>query len=164
MRVGRHVLTPITVIRKWDGTSWLVWIVTDATVPSIGDAAWGGYMAGIIDTTRPGHRRRGPVAGRLRYLLIVSPKSIGTPPARVEDDRRRGAERDENAVGWAVRDRGDVRRRPEYEAATYCVGWRSPPTAAVTVSAREARVGGAVPEFQAHHGAALQRLRHEPGV
>ena len=39
------------MIRKWDGTSWLVWIVTDATVPSIGDAAWGGYMAGIIDTT-----------------------------------------------------------------------------------------------------------------
>ena len=63
--VGRHVLTPITVIRKWDGTSWLVWIVTDATVPSIGDAAWGGYMAGIIDTTKGwGHRRHGPVAGR----------------------------------------------------------------------------------------------------
>jgi hypothetical protein len=68
---------PLTVVRKWDGTSWLVWLVTDATIPTIGDAAWGGYMAGIIDTTRPGSIGGGdPSQAGLRYLLIVSPKSI----------------------------------------------------------------------------------------
>jgi hypothetical protein len=68
---------PLTVVRKWDGTSWLVWLVTDATIPTIGDAAWGGYMAGIIDTTRPGSIGGGDSSqAGLRYLLIVSPKSI----------------------------------------------------------------------------------------
>ena len=67
---------PLTVVRKWNGTSWLVWLVTDATIPTIGDAAWGGYMAGIIDTTRVGSiGGTDPSQAGLRYLLIVSPKS-----------------------------------------------------------------------------------------
>ena len=113
---------PITVIRKWDGTSWLVWIVTDATVPSIGDAAWGGYMAGIIDTTRPGSIGGGdPSQAGLRYLLIVSPKSIEYATGKrwkTTDDAGPNATKtlwDGLSATEAMYAAGSA-----YEAATYC--------------------------------------------
>ena len=113
---------PITVIRKWDGTSWLVWIVTDATVPSIGDAAWGGYMAGIIDTTRVGSiGGTDPSQAGLRYLLIVSPKSIEYTTGKrwkTSDDAGPAATAtlwDGLAATEAMFAAGSA-----YEAATYC--------------------------------------------
>ena len=113
---------PITVIRKWDGTSWLVWIVTDATVPSIGDAAWGGYMAGIIDTTRVGSiGGTDPSQAGLRYLLIVSPKSIEYTTGKkwkTTDDAGPAATAtlwDGLAATEAMYAAGSA-----YEAATYC--------------------------------------------
>ncbi len=119
---------PITVIRKWDGTSWLVWIVTDATVPSIGDAAWGGYMAGIIDTTRVGSiGGTDPSQAGLRYLLIVSPKSIEFTTGKkwkTTDDAGPNATKtlwDGLSATEAMFAAG-----PEYEAATYCRGLAFP--------------------------------------
>ena len=119
---------PITVIRKWDGTSWLVWIVTDATVPSIGDAAWGGYMAGIIDTTRVGSiGGTDPSQVGLRYLLIVSPKSIEFTTGKkwkTTDDAGPNATKtlwDGLSATEAMFAAG-----PEYEAATYCRGLAFP--------------------------------------
>jgi len=113
---------PITVVRKWNGTSWLVWLVTDAVVPAIGEAAWGGYMAGIIDTTRVGSIGVGdPSQVGLRYLLIVSPKSIEYTTGKkwkTSDDAGPAA----TATLWdglsateAMYAAGSA-----YEAATYC--------------------------------------------
>ena len=113
---------PLTVVRKWDGTSWLVWLVTDATIPTIGDAAWGGYMAGIIDTTRPGSIGGGdPSQAGLRYLLIVSPKSIEFTTGKkwkTSDDAGPNATAtlwDGLAATEAMFAAGSA-----YEAATYC--------------------------------------------
>ena len=113
---------PVTVLRKWDGTSWLVWLVTDATIPAIGSAAWGGYMAGIIDTTRPGSiGGTDPSQAGLRYLLIVSPKSIEFAPGKkwkTSDDAGPTATQtlwDGLAATEAMFAAGSA-----YEAATYC--------------------------------------------
>lgn len=113
---------PLTVVRKWDGTSWLVWLVTDATIPTIGDAAWGGYMAGIIDTTRVGSIGGGdPSQAGLRYLLIVSPKSIEFTTGKkwkTSDDAGPAATAtlwDGLAATEAMYAAGSA-----YEAATYC--------------------------------------------
>ena len=113
---------PLTVVRKWNGTSWLVWLVTDATIPTIGDAAWGGYYAGIIDTTRPGSIGGGdPSQAGLRYLLIVSPKSIEYTTGKrwkTSDDAGPAATKtlwDGLAATEAMFAAGSA-----YEAATYC--------------------------------------------
>lgn len=119
---------PITVIRKWDGTSWLVWIVTDATVPSIGDAAWGGYMAGIIDTTRVGSID-GTDASQvgLRYLLIVSPKSIEyTTGKRWKTTEDAGPNATKTLWDGLSATEAMFAAGPEYEAATYCRGLAFP--------------------------------------
>ena len=119
---------PITVIRKWDGTSWLVWIVTDATVPSIGDAAWGGYMAGIIDTTRAGVIGEGdPSQAGLRYLLIVSPKSIEyTTGKRWKTTDDAGPNATKTLWDGLSATEAMFAAGPEYEAATYCRGLAFP--------------------------------------
>ena len=113
---------PLTVVRKWDGTSWLVWLVTDATIPTIGDAAWGGYYAGIIDTTRVGSiGGTDPSQAGLRYLLIVSPKSIEYTSGKrwkTSDDAGPAATAtlwDGLAATEAMYAAGSA-----YEAATYC--------------------------------------------
>ena len=119
---------PITVIRKWDGTSWLVWIVTDATVPSIGDAAWGGYMAGIIDTTRVGSiGGTDPSQAGLRYLLIVSPKSIEyTTGKRWKTTDDAGPNATKTRWDGLSATEAMFAAGPEYEAATYCRGLAFP--------------------------------------
>ena len=119
---------PLTVIRKWDGTSWLVWIVTDATVPSIGDAAWGGYMAGIIDTTRAGVIGEGdPSQAGLRYLLIVSPKSIEyTTGKRWKTTDDAGPNATKTLWDGLSATEAMFAAGPEYEAATYCRGLAFP--------------------------------------
>ena len=119
---------PITVIRKWDGTSWLVWIVTDATVPSIGDAAWGGYMAGIIDTTRAGViGGTDPSQVGLRYLLIVSPKSIEyTTGKRWKTTDDAGPNATKTLWDGLSATEAMFAAGPEYEAATYCRGLAFP--------------------------------------
>ncbi len=119
---------PITVIRKWDGTSWLVWIVTDATVPSIGDAAWGGYMAGIIDTTRVGSiGGTDPSQAGLRYLLIVSPKSIEyTTGKRWKTTDDAGPNATKTLWDGLSATEAMFAAGPEYEAATYCRGLAFP--------------------------------------
>ena len=118
---------PITVIRKWDGTSWLVWIVTDATVPSIGDAAWGGYMAGIIDTTRAGViGGTDPSQVGLRYLLIVSPKSIEYTGKRWKTTDDAGPNATKTLWDGLSATEAMFAAGPEYEAATYCRGLAFP--------------------------------------
>ena len=119
---------PETVIRKWDGTSWLVWIVTDATVPSIGDAAWGGYMAGIIDTTRAGViGGTDPSQVGLRYLLIVSPKSIEyTTGKRWKTTDDAGPNATKTLWDGLSATEAMFAAGPEYEAATYCRGLAFP--------------------------------------
>ena len=119
---------PLTVVRKWDGTSWLVWIVTDATVPSIGDAAWGGYMAGIIDTTRAGViGGTDPSQVGLRYLLIVSPKSIEyTTGKRWKTTDDAGPNATKTLWDGLSATEAMFAAGPEYEAATYCRGLAFP--------------------------------------
>lgn len=119
---------PLTVIRKWTGVSWLVWLVTDAVVPAIGEAAWGGYMAGIIDTTRAGViGGTDPSQVGLRYLLIVSPKSIEYTTGKMwktTDDA--GPDATKTLWDGLAATEAMFAAGPEYEAATYCRGLAFP--------------------------------------
>ena len=104
-----------------------VW-ASGAAVPSIGDAAWGGYMAGIIDTTRVGSiGGTDPSQAGLRYLLIVSPKSIEFTTGKrwkTSDDAGPAA----TATLWDGLSATEAMfaAGPEYEAATYCRGLAFP--------------------------------------
>ena len=96
--------------------------VTVTTLPAIGDNVYGGYYAGMIDTTRSGVilGTDASQTGR-KYLLIVAPKSLEAAPGL--------RWRTTNAAGptgvrtrWdgltatvAMKNAGTV-----YEAATYC--------------------------------------------
>ena len=52
-------------------------------IPTIGDFVYGGYFAGIIDTTRAGSIQANDQSQTgAKYLLIVSPKSLEASPGR----------------------------------------------------------------------------------
>lgn len=70
--------SPTVVWKMWNGAKWVV-VNTSSTslIPNVGDAAYEGYMAGIVDTTRAGS-----IVGTdyyqtgAKYLLIIAPKSL----------------------------------------------------------------------------------------
>jgi hypothetical protein len=119
---------PLTVVRKWTGVSWLVWLVTDAVVPPVGDAAWGGYAAGIIDTTRAGSID-GADASQvgLRYLLIMSPKSLEYAPGlRWKSAEEAGPAATRTSWDGLTATRAMFEAGAAYEAATYAHGLAFP--------------------------------------
>lgn len=119
---------PHTVVRLWTGSNWLVWFVTTADIPAIGDSAWGGYMAGIIDTTRAGViDGTDPSQVGLRYLLIVSPKSIEyTTGLRWKTSDTAGPAATLTRWDGLAATEAMYSAGADYEAATYCRGLAFP--------------------------------------
>ena len=114
---------PETVIRKWNGSSWLVWLVTDASIPTaIGDPLWGGYYVGVIDTTRVGSiDGADPYQTGLRYMLIVSPKSIEyTTGLRWKTADTAGPAATATMWNGLAATEAMYQAGAAYEAATYC--------------------------------------------
>jgi hypothetical protein len=97
-------------------------------IPNIGDNVYGGYYAGLINTTRAGSIIAGDasIVG-LKYLLIVAPKSLefGTGKTwKTTTDAGPAATRtrwDGLSADEAMRVAG-----VNYEAATYCYGLTFP--------------------------------------
>jgi hypothetical protein len=97
-------------------------------IPNIGDNVFGGYYAGMIDTTRAGSIIAGDASSvGLKYLLIVAPKSLefGTGKTwKTTNDAGPAATRtrwDGLSAAEAMRVAG-----VNYEAATYCYGLTFP--------------------------------------
>lgn len=115
------------VLRTWTGS---VWVDTSGavTIPAIGDSAFGGYLAGIIDTTRPGViGGTDPSQVGLRYLLIVSPKSIEyTTGKRWKTTDDAGPDATKTLWDGLAATEAMFAAGPEYEAATYCRGLAFP--------------------------------------
>jgi hypothetical protein len=97
-------------------------------IPNIGDNVYGGYYAGLIDTTRAGSIISGDASTTgLRYMLIMAPKSLELAPGTLWKTTA-------DAGPTGVRTRWDGLSASEamaaagavYQAATYCHGLTYP--------------------------------------
>jgi hypothetical protein len=97
-------------------------------LPNIGDNVFGGYYAGLIDTTRAGAIISGDASATgLKYMLIMAPKSLELAPGTLWKTTN-------DAGPTGVRTRWDGLTASEamaaagavYQAATYCHGLTYP--------------------------------------
>jgi hypothetical protein len=97
-------------------------------LPNIGDNVFGGYYAGLIDTTRAGAIISGDASATgLKYMLIMAPKSLELAPGTLWKTTN-------DAGPTGVRTRWDGLSASEamaaagavYQAATYCHGLTYP--------------------------------------
>lgn len=62
-------------------------LTTGISIPSaIGDAGFGGFLAGIMDTTKGNISAADDSKTGLRYMLIVSPRSLASPSTSFKSD------------------------------------------------------------------------------
>lgn len=91
----------------------------------IGDAAFGGFVAGLIDTTRPGSIIAADASqvGQ-RYVLIVSPKTLETASRQYKTTNTAGPAA--TRTRWNGLGATQAMNSAEYPAAQYCLGLTRP--------------------------------------